>query len=864
MIVIKNLVKEYKSQNKEKTIALNNINISFPDKGMIFIIGKSGSGKSTLLNIIGGLDKATSGEVIFDGMDIVKLNTNKTEDYRNNHIGFIFQYYNLIPLLNIEENIKISQNATNNYQYDINTLLTDIGLSGYNNKYPHELSGGEKQRVGILRAIIKNSKIILADEPTGNLDNLNSKIILDLLQKVSKHRLVIIVSHSMADATLYADRIIRLQEGEIIEDIIRYNYRSYDMYLDNNTLYLPNYRDLNNEETKELENYFINKNIDNIVQQDTGFIPNNIELTNTNKASLKNNKLNIKAFIKYLSIFFKKSTLNRIVHIILTVLVLLVITVLSSLNREEYLNVKYDSDEPYAILSNSPLSFNTEYRSMYVNLTYPISDENIKNIYNNGYNGKAYKLYNHAFYSIVIEDNSLINDSTVNFSKAISEFYLKTNLGVLEVDEEFINKNLSINNKLDFLIGETKPNGIIITDYLADSIIAHYPSYTYSSLIADKFHCAANYSFSATITGIINTNYKEKYNNLIAIYNQCNKTATEDKFTSLASKENNYEEFLSDVLYRYSIGYTIDTNYEEYVKQNNYNTVISTNLRGFRCIVDNQSICINDLFSKYNELNNDELILSYPIYNSIFNTSYNPNNLSLFEPHKIRLIKEDSEGNYIFDKEYLITKLGIDNYFSKKEYDEICLNKLCAYSLYIEKDEITNDVYKYLSNSPFTFRTIDSENATAVSSIVSVFKPFYTFILIALYVFLIILIITYSFQAVKNNYYELGVLSSMGIKKKYFSRIFIIDTIITLLGTIILSIIFYPFISTISNNSLKDSFYSMTNVLFYDIEIIKINYLLLFRGLGIIILVSLIFSIIINIFIRRLKPINLILNSKVD
>ena len=221
MINISNLTKIYKSKNKEKCIAIDNISLTLEDKGFIFIIGKSGSGKTTLLGLLGGLDNITSGDIIINGLSFNSFKYNDFTNYRNQMIGYVFQDFHLIDELTVEENIALSLNLQNiKYTTEIKDALKNVDLSGYEKRYPKELSGGEKQRVAIARALVKNPKIILADEPTGNLDTKTTTQILNLLKELSKERLVLMVSHNLSDANKYADRIIELSNGKIINDYI--------------------------------------------------------------------------------------------------------------------------------------------------------------------------------------------------------------------------------------------------------------------------------------------------------------------------------------------------------------------------------------------------------------------------------------------------------------------------------------------------------------------------------------------------------------------------------------------------------------------------------------------------------------------
>ncbi|MBO7156837.1 MAG: ABC transporter ATP-binding protein, partial [Clostridia bacterium] len=221
MIEVKNLFKSYKIKRRNPVAALKDITCTFPDRGMFFVIGRSGSGKSTLFNIIGGLDKADSGEVIVDGKNTADFSREDFDNYRNQYIGFIFQEYNLLNRFNVKDNIAVALDLQGgNDKNLIEEALKSVGLEGYADRRIKELSGGEKQRVAIARAVIKNPEIILADEPTGALDEDTGRQILDILKELSKEKLVVIISHDTDFAKEYGDGILELSKGTIKSNTI--------------------------------------------------------------------------------------------------------------------------------------------------------------------------------------------------------------------------------------------------------------------------------------------------------------------------------------------------------------------------------------------------------------------------------------------------------------------------------------------------------------------------------------------------------------------------------------------------------------------------------------------------------------------
>jgi len=225
VLELKNIVKKYNTGGSEVEV-LKSVNIHFRENEFVSILGASGSGKTTLLNIIGGLDKYTSGDMSLMGRSTKEFKDRDWDSYRNGTIGFVFQSYNLISHLSVIENVKLAlsisgqSNAENDEK--AKKVLEDVGLADHLYKKPNQLSGGQMQRVAIARALVTDPKIILADEPTGALDSKTSVQIMELIKEISKTKLVIMVTHNPEIAKKYSDRIVRVKDGEIQEDTTPY------------------------------------------------------------------------------------------------------------------------------------------------------------------------------------------------------------------------------------------------------------------------------------------------------------------------------------------------------------------------------------------------------------------------------------------------------------------------------------------------------------------------------------------------------------------------------------------------------------------------------------------------------------------
>jgi len=220
MIELKDVRKTYKAKKGKSTKALDGVSLTLGNQGMTFILGKSGSGKSTLLNVLGGLDKYDSGDMIILGKSSKSFTQADFDSYRNTYVGFIFQEFNILEDYDVYQNIELALQLQQKEvkKKEINELLEKLELTELKKRKVNELSGGQKQRVAIARALIKQPRIILADEPTGNLDSKTGRQVMDLLKEISKEKLVVIVSHDEEYAKEYGDRIIEIKDGKVVGD----------------------------------------------------------------------------------------------------------------------------------------------------------------------------------------------------------------------------------------------------------------------------------------------------------------------------------------------------------------------------------------------------------------------------------------------------------------------------------------------------------------------------------------------------------------------------------------------------------------------------------------------------------------------
>lgn len=474
MISLNNINKSYNS-GTQKFHALKDINIAFPEKGMVFIVGKSGSGKSTLLNIIGGIDSYDSGDLLIDGLSTKDFSRSDFNSYRNSYIGFIFQEFNVIKNLNVFENIALSLQLKNekikkNYDLITNTIAM-VGLKGKEKRKMNQLSGGERQRVAIARALVKNPKIIIADEPTGNLDKKNRDIVMDILKKLSNEHLVLVVTHDKTLSRTYGNFEITLKDGQII----------------NNTL----------ENQNKVENDVATTNID--------LKPIQPSFRTSVILSCKSLKQNLFRFIIIIILFcisliFANTTIN----------------LYFSNATAQYTNFQTEYNNKYISLSQQQTLYNQTVKTgffqidttNYENLIYSFNRENDSSNPNVNYQYKIYKTFKNPI------------DIDWNLTDSLDPLYSKTidNIIVIEDFADF-SQDYNIIRIYNTLPTYLTPIRCYITDYVAYSLLAN----NYFNVPIDKNESWDKYFVNKTIKpenlnneiyieGIIETNFKDFMN----------------------------------------------------------------------------------------------------------------------------------------------------------------------------------------------------------------------------------------------------------------------------------------------------------------------------------------------------------------
>lgn len=556
MLEIRSLTKIYKTKKRSRCRALDNVNLSLPSKGLVFVLGKSGSGKSTLLNLIGGLDSITSGRIKVDGNDISYFKEKDFCNYRNTHIGFIFQDYHLIDELTVYQNIALSLNLRKIKDKGlVSSALEKVDLAGYEDRYPTELSGGERQRVAIARAIVKQPRIILADEPTGNLDTNTANAIIKFLKEYSKECLILIVSHNINDANDYADRIIELKDGRVISDKTR-NPEFLDVmsYKDGKLIY-PQGLSLSDSDIDFINKHYTGK----LVKKTDKFLPTpQIEKTSEKVKILKKGLSPWKSFVLSLK-FLKNKVLTIWVSAFMVAMVMVIMSLAqtimafdaSSVIVSEMNSAQYDSLLASKLPEEGSVT-NINGKSPYL---IKIDDSDIQSFYDVGYKGKIYKAYT---------NNLFIDDSYVTRGKSSTVFknslYVSQTLATLAIDEAFLADKFG---EVEYVAKRNvlQPNGLIITDYVADAILAKNSLYfgkSYEHLIQSGYTISGWQTDVLIINGIIKTDYKEKHKALFDTVSEMKKFDISDLINSIE-----FRNFSTDVYGYLGYSYILNPDFEK-------------------------------------------------------------------------------------------------------------------------------------------------------------------------------------------------------------------------------------------------------------------------------------------------------------
>lgn len=870
MITVKNLSKTYKSKKNNRLVkALRSINFTLPDTGLVFITGKSGSGKSTLLNMLGGLDEITEGEIIVNGNNFSDFKTLDYDNYRNSFTGFVFQDFYLLDSFTVAENVCFSLDLLQKTDMEkVTKALTQVDLDGFGKRYPNELSGGQKQRVAIARAIVKDPKVIFADEPTGNLDSKTGKQILDLLKSLSKDRLILVVSHNLSDAYKYADRIIELSDGKIVSDLVKRDNFVEGVEIHDDTIKIPYLNKITEQEEKDIEKALATGNIKKIVQCDDKFVPvTNIE-TNNEKTEIKNIGFSFKRLFEITLNFLKGSLVRSIVSsfmiacvvVILTLSQLIVTFDASTVIR----NGLISTDQKELVLQKNSV-YEGEKILNYANSTiHELPQSDIDAFYNSGYKGNIFELIN---YSLSINNYQITQQSLSAKNNIKWAFYISESFGTLITEPSFLINKYGENGELKLLCGDVdaNPEGVIITDYFADCIIKNkrLKDKTYKDLLG-QYTNSGGYN-DGYINAIIDTGYKQRYDKIIKEFSK-----KEPNLVALAH-DPKYLMAYDEISQFLGIAYTFNKNFKEDCKSIDVKTCISLGEYTINNI-DIKDFTNGRSYLHYDsELKDGEISLSYGFYNNIFQTEYDAKNYKTFVPHKITIRNYRSADDLfttpLHTVEVTISKLSNSRSTvittSKSVFEEFRSDEFMSYSLYFDSLDNFGKVYSLGMDSGYIPDSVNIQSVATMSKAVGVFSDFFMLIAFVLFVACALILCSFGTKMVKDKTYEMGVIKALGGKNFNLSIIFVMQVIAVGLLTCILSWIGLGLFLGVANDILVASLSQLasTNIV-TDLDFLIFNPgIMSLNCLGIIVL-SVISTLAPINKLRKIKPINIIKASE--
>lgn len=871
MIRIKQLSKIYPINGNEDVVALDNINLSFPNKGLVFIIGESGSGKTTLLNMLGALDAPSKGDITADGVDIAHMDDNTSSIYRNDYVGFIFQDFCLIDSLNVEDNIKLSLDIKDeNDHQKINEALSLVDLDGFNKRLPKSLSAGQKQRVAIARGYIKKPKLLLCDEPTGNLDSKTSKQILDILKHLSKETLVIIVSHNVDDAYKYADRIIEISDGKIIKDLVNENSAS-EYLIQDKKLFISNIDRLSDEELKDINEKIDKKEITSIHSHNELFVENKSIEEEMGSSSLANHKYRLKNKINLSMKFQKKRIFSSLVVSLISATLMVLFGLCQFFNafslNEVVKKTLASGDQNVFALKKAYYADNRKSKIVTSSLI-SINDEDLSTIKNSHYKGEVYPLYNYHL-PISLDSWYLLNENSIDDKNNFKNLYLQEAYGVLALNEQYLNEIFDqytyVGNLTD------KSYGIIITDFIADSIL-YYRNDTYQKYedILGKYANKDNSSF-AYINAIINTGYKEKYKPLIDTF-LANHQIPDSKIMEDLLASDEYLHFFEDVKNRLGINYSLNANFlndSTVIEARDFAILNDSKVEiqgiGKRIDISSQWASLDDKYGY--DLPENTLGISFTTFKKLLSlpdsTTYEE--VSKYNDTQIHLLKYRKyhpDNIPVFEKDINI-KIFNTNYFSYIASEDLLVTlrhyDVIPYSIYLNDLNTASDAYMAVMETPFIARSSMIEAGVEINKVVSVFNNIFGLILALIVVGILLVMGFYIFIVLYSKRKEIGILKAIGMKNKDLTTIFIIQIILyTLIVAAIFAIGLFIF-TNVANGILYNSFMSyLKNPALKKINILTFNPAILVIDLLVIVGINVLLILIPFIIMKKIKPINII------
>ena len=850
MIIVKNLTKVYKSKKTKSCVALDNVSFSLPSKGLVFVVGKSGSGKSTMLNLLGGLDSLTSGEINVFGNQLNEYSESELYSFRSNMVGFVFQDFHLLDDLTVADNVRLSLKLVAEDDDDrVDKALESVDLLEYKYRYPRELSGGQQQRVAMARALVKNPDVIFADEPTGNLDSNTTEQIIKLIKEISKEKLVVVVSHNLFDAYEYADRIIELSEGKIINDLVLNEKYENAVDVKDNKVVIPMLKRFKQDELDRLLSICKRDEITQIEQSNNKFKQREQkeEAPQCKPPQKKTKGLSFLDSVKFSAMFGRRRIVGFFLSAIFASILICVLSLAQSIANFDAKSMAADTmteGSVYAVRKDiDALSGQVHARA--------ITDEDFAKIRQADSDARLYKLYMSGVY---ISGYTIGHQRVPNITQ--NGLHIVETSGTLETNEEYAKKLLRLDN-LDIYRGsvEQKADGVYITDFAADSVIFYGKAETYDEILGQHYEGGAGYWCTGYVNGIINTGYKEKYEGII---DQINSMTREDPLTEEVIS------FLDYVNQALAIGYYFGDNFKEVscsnIHERNYVYTRNFFVNGVDASSTIQYVVCGSYFDHV--LGDNEVYMDVEAYNKIFGTEYTYGNCDTFVPHAISFLSSDYNNDVTYSRQMTVVGIGkckggkmflADNLFY--EYKEKMFH---CYGIYVDGEDIS-DVINYTMDNGYSNISLKMSAVQTMSQAVEVFNKFFEFIVVILVCACVFIITSFGVKNIKSKMYEVGVMKALGCKLSRFFIIFGLHTALIAVATIVVSVVGYLAVASLANQILVESLKAIAPArIMLDLQFIKFDWRLALINSAAVVLISMVSTTIPIIILKRIKPIIII------
>ena len=832
MIKVVKLTKIYVN-GKEKVKALDSVSFNLPNKGFVFIVGKSGSGKSTLLNMLGGLDSITDGSVSVDGLDIAHMSEKEANSLRNSYLSIIYQNYNLFEDESVIQNIKEGTDVLGHHEHsaDINKLLAELDLEGVGDKKVRNLSGGQKQRVAIARALIKNPNLILADEPTGNLDSKTAKLTFEILKKISQERLVVVISHDNQSAVEYADRIIRLSDGKIVEDLVRNKNKKNTR--DESFVYIDEEDEIPDEEIEKINEFITDGK--KLKKTQKTFIPHTVdEDENPHEINFKKNHVNLKKTGKTALKVLKHSRFSAIVTSVLSVFMISLIALANTIvnfSGEAGINDVTELYGTTAVVMRKAYSMTNKVTDLKKEYLIETSEADLEPLKEIGYSGNAYPIYNIG----LPFDGTIFTDFKLDRYKDFAAFYAQAGLGVVECKKEYL--NIAFGEDFELLAGSLydleNTTEVIFTDYMADSYLYYNPRLKgddpddpYANILHDvqmnRFQIGA----------IVKTNYKENYKELLDFVKRYQDGLMSwNEYTYYISTSSTYQKFEDELNSRLNLAYSFNPNFiRDYAETKNIAYLGNSFVSLRNDDSPDKYIAANGVYflpSSVMEENN--VRVSSALYNALFGTSIKNTSSEGFEEKTIQIFNYGYDQD-TSDKPKHSLKVTITEAVQAKELvvyaNRDLVKEIVPYmnfsygyifdtpkeAYYLHKTLVPQYYYTPLNAVESVFNTIN---------VIHIFDGIFRGIFILLIAIEVLIVVMHSIKTMKNEQYRIGVYKSLGYSNFYLTLAIVLANVIMMAVITAFSIGISLAVSKIANYLIQNGFYYYTKYLiYYDLTIV--------------------------------------------